>query len=397
MIFGKKKEVIDLTLLDNVSPYQRDTHNWYISFLKAKEIELISKLECKRIKTQKKTFYCEQGKIRYPFVYVRLANGIDISPLREYLCIGKHQNMSHDFKNKLIMKASRTTYQKAVEDINESFHFSISKKTLNRYVIEDANKLDITEEPAEEQNILIADSTKVRNGKKGHHEAMAVISLDYEKNESSLTAFALNTKPKDIADKISIERYKAFVGDADLGLRNFFKDKIPFHLCHHHAINDVSFFLWKEGMKKKDRDIIKMKYESILYTLKNSTKKYWKDNKTGRLVNRIVRTRRSLTNLAAEVSCQGMHETARYIMDHRDHVLTAAKLALVGIKVPWTTNHAERLMQEIGIRTKKKGMNWTERGLKAVLNLVLKRYFLPIERRNYKEVFTDKLKGVVET
>lgn len=386
-----------MTPLDNVSPCQRDTQNWYISFLKSKEKSLISELLGKRIKTQKKTFYCEQGKIRYPFVFVKLANNEVISPLRDYLGIGKHQNMSHDFKNKLIMKASRTTYQKAVEDIYESFHFHISKKTLNRYVIEDANKLVIIEEPSEEQNILIADSTKVRNGRKGHHEVMAVISLDYETNDSSLTAFDINTKPKDIADKINIERYKAFVGDADLGLRNFFKDKIPFHLCHQHAINDVSFFLWKEGMKKKERDIIKRNFEARLYTLKNSTKKYWKDNKTGRLVNRIIRTRRNLTSLAAEISCLGMHDASRYIMDHRDHVLTAAKLALVGIKVPWTTNHAERLMQEIGIRTKKKGMNWTEQGLKGILNLVLKRYFLPTERRNYKEVFTNKAKGVVET
>lgn len=64
-------------------------------------------------------------------------------------------------------------------------------------------------------------------------------------------------------------------------------------------------------------------------------------------------------------------------MDHIEHMVTAANLALVGIKVPWNTNHAERLMQEMGIRTKKKGMNWTEKGLKAVLNMVLARYFLP--------------------
>lgn len=386
-----------MTLLEIVSPYQRDTQNWYISFLKAKEKSLISQITCKRIKTQKKTFYCEQGKISYGFVYVKLTDGTISCPLRVYLGIGKYENMSQDLKNKLIMKASRTTYQKAVEDIRESFNFKLSRKTLNRYVIENANKLEITGQPTPVQNILIADSTKVRNGKGGHHEVMAVISLDYERNESSLTAYDINTKPKEIADNIDIERYKAFVGDADLGLRNFFKDKIPFHLCHHHAISDVSFFLWREGMRKKARDTIMERFEAIIYTLQNSVKKYWRDDKTGRLVNRIVRTRRNLTSLAAELSCKGMHEAARYIMDHRDHMLTAAKLALIGIKVPWTTNHAERLMQEIGIRTKKKGMNWTEQGLRAILNLVLKRYFLPTERRNYKEVFTNKQKEVVET
>lgn len=384
-------------MTQDISPCERDSQSWYISFLAETEKSLISQLDCTRVKTQKKVFCCEQGQIVYSFVYVKTDTRPAFSPLREHLGIKKYCRMSDDFKNKLIMKVSRTTYQKAVEDIEDSFSFRISKKTLNRYVIEDASKLDIVEKPTEEQLVLIADSTKVRNGKKGHHEVMAAISLDYEKNESSLTAFEINTPPRKIAEKIPLERYKAFVGDADLGLRNFFKGKIDFHLCHHHAINDVSFFLWKDGMPKKKRDILVRKVEASLYALQNSTRKFWKDNKTGRLVNRIIRTRRNLASIAGECSACGMDRAARYIMDHREHVLTAAKMALVGVKVPWTTNHAERLMQEIGVRTKKKGMNWTERGLRAVLKMVLKRYFLPTERRNYKEVMMNRQSGVAET
>jgi hypothetical protein len=304
--------------------------------------------------------------------------------------------MSPDFKNKLMMKASRTTYQKSVEDIQESFGFSLSRKTLNKYVIESCSEIDLVQEPATEQNILIGDSTKVRNGKGGHHEVMGVLSLDYDSNYSSLTAFDINVKPADIAAKIDIGLYSAFVGDADLGLRNFFKGKIPFQLCHHHAINDLSYFLWKEGMPKKERDRYVKILKSILFTLQNSTKKNIGANKVGRLVNRIIRTKKNIMGLAAELSTKAMHDSARYLMDHNEHMVTAARLALVGINCPWTTNHAERLMQEIGIRTKKKGMNWTERGLKAVLHMVLKRYFLPKERRNYKEVFAKDLIKVVE-
>ncbi len=380
-----------------VSPMAIEKGKWYISFLKEKEKELISNLGYKRVKTQKKVFYCEEGRIEYSFVYVRSDDNVIFSPLREFLGIGKNQNMSKDFKNKLIMKASRTTYQKAVEDIKDSFNFNLSKKTLNRYVIKTADMIEITQEAAEEQNILLADSTKVRNGKGGHHEAMGVISLDYENNTSSLTAFGVNEAPKDMAARVNLLKYKAFVGDGDLGLRNFFKDKIPFQLCHQHAITDVSFFLWRDGMKKKQRDILMRKFKAIIYTLQNSTKKYWRDNKTGRLVNRIIKTKKNLVKLAAEISTTGKHQAARYIMEHKEDMVTAARLALIGIKVPWTTNHAERLMQEIGIRTKKKGMNWTEQGLRAVLKLVLKRYFLPKERRNYKEVFANNVKQVVET
>lgn len=372
--------------MTNPSVLDTDKQKMYLTFLKVKEKELLIESGCKAIKTQEKTFYCEFGKITYFFNYIKKEGLPSFSPLRQYLGIGRqYQNMSDDFKAKLIVKATRTTYQKAIEDIMDSFCFSMSKKTLNNYVLK-TKDYDVTQEPAEEQNILIGDSTKIRNGKGGHHEALALISLDYETNESSLTAFGINESAKAMSEKIDLTRYKAFVGDGDLALRNFFNEKIPFHLCHHHAINDVSFFLWKDGMKKELRLPFERKFKAALYTLQNSTKKYWRTNKTGRLVNRIIRTRKVLTGLAAELTNLEKFQAARYIMDHRDHVLTAAKLALVGIKCPWTTNHAERLMQEMGIRTKKKGMNWTEKGLKAMLNLVLKRYFLPHNRRNYKEI-----------
>ncbi len=382
----------------SLSLYERDRQNNYILFLEKKELELIQATGLKIIKTQKKKFYCENGRIEHRFRYVKANEGRLYSPLRDYLGLSSYENMSQEFKAKLIMKASRTTYQKAVEDIWDSFGFTLSRKTLNRYVLSMPNDaINPLQEPTSKQNILIADSTKVRNGKGGHHEVMAVTSLDYETNVSSLTAFEINKPAKEIAQQIDVERYSAFVGDADLGLRNFFKDKIPFQLCHHHAINDLSFFLWKEAMRKDDRGLIIKKFKAVLYTLQNSTKKYRKTNKTGRLVNRIIRTRRNICSIAAEISTYGKHDAARYLMDHQEHMLTAAKLALVGIKCPWTTNHAERLMQEIGNRTKKKGMNWTERGLRAILYIVLKRYFLPKERRNYKEVFDIKDKKVVET
>ncbi|MFH1439504.1 MAG: hypothetical protein ABIG89_02995 [Candidatus Woesearchaeota archaeon] len=380
-----------------VSCQKQDIRDAYIRFLQKKEQNLLKSLGLKIIKTQKKIFFCEAGKIEYMFKYVKCLEGNIYSPLREYLDLGSYQNMSLDFKNKLMMKASMTTYRKAVEDINNSFGFSLSRKTLNKYVIESCSEIDLIQEPAYEQNILIADSTKVRNGKGGHHEVMGVLSLDYENNYSSLTAFEVNVRPAEIAANINIERYAAFVGDADLGLRNFYNDTIPFHLCHQHAINDLGFFLWKEGMSKDERNDYVNKLKSILFTLQNSTKKNTKANKTGRLVNRIIRTKKNIRSLAAELATKAMHDSARFLMAHNEHMVTAARLALIGIKCPWTTNHAERLMQEIGIRTKKKGMNWTEKGLKAMLHMVLKRYFLPQDRRNYKEVFAKQITKVVET
>ncbi len=380
----------------NLFSQKEDKTNWFIFFLQNKEKELVKLSGNKRVKTQKKLYYCEQGKFNYPFVYVKSNYGRIYSPLRLFLNLGKNQKMSPEFKAKLEVKSSRTTYQKAVEDIFDSFNFKISKKTLNRYVIEDGNKLDILTQPSSNQNILIGDSTKVRNGKKGHHEVFGFIALDYETNESSLVSFEINESPAKIAEKIDFNQYQVFVGDADLGLRNFYQNKIDFHLCHQHAINDVSFYLWRDGMKKKEKEFLMKKFKSILFTLKNSTEKYWKDNKNGRLINRIIRTKKNLRSFAAELSTLEKHEAARFVMDHIEHMVTAAKYALLGVRVPWTTNHAERLMQEIGIRTKKKGMNWTEKGLNAILKIVLNRYFLPKNRRNYKEIMNINYNKVVE-
>lgn len=379
-----------------VSSYDEEKKNWYIDFLKSKEFELISNLGFKRVKTQKKIFYCEQGKFNYNFIYVKNPNNIIFSPLREFLGIGKNKNMSDEFKQKLILKSTRTTYQKSIEDIQDSFGFRINKKTLNRYVINEGSKVIPISEPKENEKILVGDSVKIRNGKKGHHEVFGFISLDYDSNNSSLVAFEINKSPSEIAKNIDFSQYKVFVGDGDQGLKNFYKDKIDFHLCHQHAINDVSYFLWRDGMKKAEKKELMNNFKSILYTLQNSVNKYWVDNDDNRLINRIIKTKEDLREFSAKLSSLEKHDSARFIMVHREHLVTAARYALLGIKVPWSTNHAERLMQEMGIRTKKKGMNWSEKGLIAMLNMILKRYFLPSERRIYKEVFNNNIKKVIQ-
>lgn len=378
------------------SSHEEEKQNWYLIFLKEKEETLVKESGYKKVKTQKKLYYCEQGKINYPFTYVRNSSGKIYSPLREYLNLGKNQKMSPDFKNKLILKTTRTTYQKCVEDIRDSFDVEISKRTLNRYVLKLNEEHSVTQKPSSDKRILVGDSTKVKSKSKGKHEVFGFIALNYETNESSLVAFEINQKPSEIAKKIDFNQYDVFVGDADLGLRNFYQGKIDFHLCHRHSINDVSYYLWMGGMKKKEKMYLMHEFESILYTLQKSTKKYWVDYDYKRLEKRINQTREALKNFACKLLSINKDQAGRFILDNFEYMLTAAKLALVGIKVPWTTNHAERLMQEMGVRTKKKGMTWTEKGLKVILNLILIRYFLAKNKRNYKEILFNKFKKVVE-
>lgn len=378
-----------------VSSRQEDTNNWYITFLKDKEKELVNKSGFKRVKTQKKVFYNENGKFEHNFTYVQSPNGL-ISPLREYLGIKKNKNMSDDFKKKLIAKASRTTYQKAVEDIYDSFGFWLSRKTLNRYVLYSESGVDISEEPRPEEKILTIDGTKAKSKNKGQkHNIRCVMSLDHKNKTSSLLSFNINSSPEDISKGIDLSQFTVLVADGEPALQRLCAPHMKFQLCHPHAIRDLSFRMWQSKMDKKLRKHYTNKLEVILYILQNSTKKYWIDYDNERLIRRILKTKDDLKALALEFKNNGKFECSSFISDHINHLVTAAEMALLGVHVPWTSNNIERLMQEVGIRTKKKGMNWTEKGLRAILNIVLKRYFTPKNERIYKNIVPDFTQEVI--
>ncbi len=359
-----------------------EKREFYLAFLRSKEQELLAKLKLPHVKTQRKKFFSEQGTFFYQFIYVR-RNGRLFSPLREYLGLGPFQNMSNDFRAKLVMKATRTSYQKCAEDILDSFNVTLCKKTIQRYVVQ-VHFPRVAEKPLPRQKIFLCDSTKVRNGHKGHHNVTAAVSLDAETNSASLAARGVNQPLDQLLSSVDMDHYDAFVGDGDMAFRPVYAKGIPFHLCHQHATRDLSFFIWQEKMGKEERKEYKNRFEALLYSLQNSTNKYWADHDSKRLSCRIDITRDGIGKLAEDLEKAGMAEAPRFLREHREHLLTASILALKGIRVPFTTNYIEKVMQEIGVRTKKKGMNWGEQGLSAIMGLTLSRFFAPPERRCYK-------------
>lgn len=166
-------------------------------------------------------------------------------------------------------------------------------------------------------------------------------------------------------------------------------ERMEFHYCHEHAKRDLAFFLWRNGLNKMEYQQYTTQFEQVLNCLKYSTKKHREDKDWQRLLWRIRWAKEEIGALAATLSCRGLHGAASFLLRNKDYFTTAAKMAFVGVNVPWTTNPIERVMQEVGIRTKRKGMYWSEGGLGRVLKMVLKRYFLPQERRFYKEIFAS--------
>lgn len=390
-------------------PLERQELKDYLILLVEKEKFLVENLcgkrysrenaDFKRCKTQAKTILTKFGKIRQAFLYVKeKTTGRIFSPLLEWLEIPLYQRISKSFKQVLSRKASRSTYQLGVEDIQDSFGFSICRQTLYDYVKQTCSAISCISEPNPNHKVLLADGTKVRNGEETRHHEVRVLASYSEEGDKVILAQQINKGWQEMAEDVDFGQYKVLVADGEPGIQeNLCKDYMRFHLCHIHAINDVSFYLWKDGCGRKNAKPYINRLEQLLYTLQNSTKKYWKDNDIMRLARRVRRTKKGVKELADLLIVKGLWQAGEFLQRHVNHLTTAAELAPTGLKVPWTTNGMERLMQEIGKRTKKKGMYWSEDGLQRILNMVLKRYVLPKNRRTYIEIFANNVTEGIES
>jgi len=260
-------------------------------------------------------------------------------------------------------KASRNPYRDASIDLADSNNVDISHTTIWSYAKKACIGFDyIADSDSGNSNrVVVADGTKANNRNGGKHELRAVISVG---NKTTLLSFSVNKSWQDIVKSIDLNQYDVLVSDAESGLYQAFNG-IRFQLCHLHAIRDTGYYLWQDGLKKKESKLYVSQLETILYTLQNSTKKYWDDMDDIRLMKRIEWTKIELQRMITFLRSMNHHPAADFIERHLDHLTTAAELAISkGLVVPWTTNEIERMMREFGKRTKKKGMCWSEDGIK---------------------------------
>jgi len=341
----------------------------------------------KRLKTTKRTIYLENGVFKHQFQVIKnKSTGKTIIPLIEYLDIPKNKHMSEDFKLKLISKLNTGTYQRSCEDIMNSFQIPYTRQHLHRLFKNNSNVVNISDminiAISNKDKILIGDGVKVCGHK---HQVKVIASLDEEKNKS-LVAKELNIGWNEMFKKIDLTKYIVFVGDCEPSLKKaVIENDLHFQICHVHAFNQLQYFLWKDEVPKNHRNNAVKYLKKILFTLQNSTKKFFKDYDINRLEKRIENTKFRLKEFAKFCYKNEYFQGYRYLIRNMKYLITNAEIAIKEqIQIPWNTNQIERCMREIGVRTKKKGMMWKEEGLDRITNLILKRYFQPINERFYK-------------
>lgn len=371
----------------------------FSEFLIEKEEKLVCQLcgvknsrnnlsEWRRHKTRESTIYTENGAFTHQFKILRHKQTKEtICPLKDFLGILPKQRISEDLKQKIFSKLSLGTYQRTSEDVNNSFNLHYTRQHIHYLFKKHESQADIIFEQNKIDKILMGDGVKTCGNK---FETKVLTSLD-ENNTSSLLAKKINVSWEELLNNMDLSQYEVFVGDCEPGLKQALIARgVRFHNCHVHAIRVFGYFLWKDGVKKEERKSVLPFLESLLYTLQNSTKKFFVDKDVSRLQNRISKTRYGLETLAKQCLERGYQYSAAYLENNKDYLVTAAEVAIEkGLVVPWTTNQIERCMREIGFRTKKKGMNWSKEGLNRIVNLLLKRYFLPMQERFYKNYFTS--------
>jgi len=128
-----------------------------------------------------------------------------------------------------------------------------------------------------------------------------------------------------------------------------------------HALKEVLFKLWGEGMSKQERDTISESMRQTLSTLVNSVTKHLADGDMDRLHKRIAITLKRLSRIAQKLRREDYPRASAFIAKNARLMVTFAKLALEGVIIPYTSNVIERLMGEIAKRCKTAGCTGSQK------------------------------------
>ncbi|KXA98321.1 hypothetical protein AKJ40_04830 [candidate division MSBL1 archaeon SCGC-AAA259M10] len=314
----------------------------------------------RKIKTSIGELELEPAKVRDK------ETGEVFSPIEEELEIPEGKNVNKDLSLESIEQVSEQSYRKAVETVKRLSNSDLSKSTLWRRVQE----IDLATEPKGDVDVLLVDDTKVHSQEKeGFHFPNLVLGYNTEEDEYSLLFMGVDEDWTDIREEIGeeVDLSEVYVvSDSDREILDAFRGAKGIQLCHFHVAKYANYCLWKEDAPKNFRKKMRRILKSRLSTLQNSVKKFWRDEDTERLKNRISWFREELDRWAERAEERGFESAADYVRRNGEKFVTFAKAALEGEYVPHTNNKEEREMRELAYRAKKIGGSWSKDGLRNV-------------------------------
>jgi hypothetical protein len=279
--------------------------------------------------------------------------------------------------------ATKMTYRDTVKEGKLFLNEFPSASTLNMRVIEYGEKIsELHQEEIKNADIEIAfaDGTKTHTQEKGKSKNEINVVLGNKNGNKVLMDVKVNRSWEDSAryldENNALNEKAVIVGDADKEMRNaLVNGNREFQMDLIHAFRLTGFKLWQDGeMTLYERKELIKTIEFILFPLKNSVEKHINDGNVDALGERINFTVDELKRISEDLYKSGCVKAADFIREYSNFIVTFARLAIEGRKVPWNSNIIERLMGEISKRAKHKWMRWTTRGLEAIMRIILTRY-----------------------
>ena len=331
----------------------------------------------RRAGTAWRTLQTRHGEITLRVIKVRsLENNTIFKPLLLDLGVEPHKRIVDDLVLESAEAASLLTYRDAVTVIESLTKAETSKHRVHRYVQIVGLYMNAERRKSipDRVGIMRGDGTKTHGLGGRKNMVNVVLGRDPETGDKHLLAVEVNEKWPETAIQVSSEA-DVLVSDADKALRNALRGKVlSYQLCVNHAVREAGNHLWRTGLPNDKRRCILSRLVSILRVLRFSVRKHLLDEDYGRLRWRIGWTLTELRKLASELTDAGLEGVGKYIRQSANYLVTYARLAVKGERIPYTNNLIERLMGEIAKRVKNRWMHWSTVGLENMLNILLVRY-----------------------
>jgi transposase-like protein len=331
----------------------------------------------KRAGTAKRTLQTRHGEIKLRLIKVRsLENNTIFKPLLLDLGVEPRRRIVDDLVFESAEVATLLTYRDAVTVIESLTKAETSKHRVHRYVQEVGSHMNVERRKCipDRVGIMLGDGTKTHGLGEKKNEVNVVLGRDPETGAKHLLAVEVNKNWPETALHVHTEA-DVLVCDADKAMRNALRGRVlSYQLCVNHAVRQAGNHLWRAGVPKARRRSILNKLVTILRVLRFSVRKHLLDKDFGRLRWRIDWTLSELRKLASELVDAGSVGAGKFIRQSANYLVTYARLAVKGERIPYTNNLIERLMGEVAKRVKNRWMHWSTVGLENMLNILLVRY-----------------------
>ncbi len=155
--------------------------------------------------------------------------------------------------------------------------------------------------------------------------------------------------------------------------------------CHWHASSQLGYFLWKDGLKKDDREVFLRELSGLIKIElpKDDYKEVLPDTKK-EIEEQLKSSRKSIEDMINSFYRRGYFGASTYLKNASDHLFTVVEKWLqLGYMPPKVISLLERVMREMGRRIKKIGASWKQKGLLAVAHVLLTRLYSPEQWEQY--------------